>query len=203
MSLNISRTLSDASTDQSGDAGPPARKRTSKTVRAAAQRDTLTQAVVDELTSWNPVQFLGLFKHMHKDAISLVHLSVLMELQANGSMPMGKLADAIGVSVASTTGIVDRMERRGFVVRRHDETDRRVVLVEATAAAADVFTAIDFHRREGLRALLAGLDDAQLHALLDGHRALRAARAAFGAKYGVQKLSAMARKMGADAEGSR
>jgi DNA-binding MarR family transcriptional regulator len=203
VSLNISGTLSDASTDPSGDAAAPARKRRSKTVRAAAARDALTQAVVDELTSWNPVQFLGLFKHMHKDAISLVHLSVLMELQANGSMPMGKLADAIGVSVASTTGIVDRMERRGFVVRRHDETDRRVVLVEATAAAADVFTAIDFHRREGLRALLAGLDDAQLRALLDGHRALRAARAAFGAKYGVRKLSAMARKMSADAEESR
>jgi len=149
----------------------------------SAEHDNLAQAVVDELTSWNPVQFFGLFKHMHKDAISLVHLNVLVELRANGAMPMGKLAEAIEVSVASTTGIVDRMEKRGFVVRRHDDADRRIVLVEATAAADDVFEAIDFHRREGLRTLLRSLTQDELRGLLEGHRALRAARSAFGAKY--------------------
>ena len=167
MPLNISDTLTESSTPH----------------RRSAAREALARAVVDELTSWNPVQFFGLFKHMHKDAISLVHLNVLVELRTNGPMPMGKLAEAIGVSVASTTGIVDRMEKRGFAVRRHDDTDRRIVLVEAAPASNDVFEAIDFHRREGLRTLLGGLSQEQLRGLLEGHRALRAARAAFGAKY--------------------
>jgi DNA-binding MarR family transcriptional regulator len=174
--LNISDSLTAA-------ARPPRKRQT------ARSRDALAQAVVDELTSWNPIQFLGLFKHMHKDSISLVHLNVLVELRANGSMPMGKLAEAIGASVASTTGIVDRMERRGLVLRRHDDEDRRIVLVAATPAADDVFQAIEFHRREGLRALLSSLSDDELRGLLEGHRALRAARAAFGAKYIVRTPS--------------
>ncbi len=48
-------------------------------------------------------------------------------------MPMSKLADALDVSVASLTGIIDRMEARGLVERRREPGDRRVVLVHRTA----------------------------------------------------------------------
>src|SRR2546427_13210759 len=93
----------------------------------AARRRKIAQAVVAELTSWNPREFMGMFKRMHKGALSLIHLNVLVELEANGPMSMGHLADVLEVSVASATGIVDRMEKRGFLERRHDEEDRRVV----------------------------------------------------------------------------
>ena len=50
-------------------------------------------------------------------------------LDTEGPTSMGRLAEALDISVASMTGIVDRMEERGLVERRHEGKDRRVVLV--------------------------------------------------------------------------
>jgi DNA-binding MarR family transcriptional regulator len=141
------------------------------------RRAILEQAVVDEMTSWNPLEFLGAFKSMHKGSLSLVHLNVLVELANQGPMPMGRLAEALEVSVASTTGIVDRMEKRGFVERRHDDEDRRMVVVHPTDAAANFFSALQQRRRDGLARLIDTLSDRQLMGLVSGHRALRRARA--------------------------
>jgi DNA-binding MarR family transcriptional regulator len=147
-------------------------------VRSTTRRQRLTNDLVNELTSWNPRELIGAFRKWHRGELSLIHLNVLTLLDVNGPMPMSRLAEALDVSVASATGIVGRMEERGFVERRHDVADRRVVLVTATDAAADVFRDIDQHRRDGLRRLLGRLSDDEIAGLLDGHRALRAARAA-------------------------
>ena len=92
---------------------------------------------------------------------------------------MGRLAVALDVSVASATGIVTRMEGRGLVERTHQEHDRRVVLVRRTTAGEDVFRAIDERRRAGLWRVLDHLTDDELIGFLAGHRAMRAARAAY------------------------
>jgi DNA-binding MarR family transcriptional regulator len=157
--------------------------------RPARQRK-LAQAVVDELTSWNPRDFMGMFKRLHKGALSLIHLNVLIELETGGPMSMGRLAEVLEVSVASATGIVDRMEKRGFVERRHDEEDRRVVLVHMTQAGRDVFTSIEERRREGLGKLLESLTEDELTGLLKGHRALRAARVKHGVKSAAEAADA-------------
>src|SRR4051794_41853404 len=59
--------------------------------------------------------------------LSLVHLNVLMTLEAEGPLPMGALAEAMDVSQASVTGIVDRMEQRDLVERQRGDEDRRGV----------------------------------------------------------------------------
>lgn len=53
-----------------------------------------------------------------------------------GPMPAGELAQAIGLSTAATTKLIDRLERRGLVRRVRAEADRRSVLVEMTPDAA-------------------------------------------------------------------
>src|SRR4029078_10591448 len=80
-------------------------------------------------------------------------------------------------SVASITGVIDRMEARGLVERRRDSEDRRVILVPPGRGGGNLFEDIGKRRRLGLAALLSKLSDAQLQGLLEGHRALRAARA--------------------------
>jgi DNA-binding MarR family transcriptional regulator len=145
-------------------------------------RETVTREIVEEMTAWSPIQMMGAYRRLHRGGLSLVHLHVLALLDAGGPLSMGRLADALDVSVASATGIVTRMETKGLVRRRHDEGDRRVVLVEATDAAHDVFREIDDRRREGLAQVLEHLGDDDLAALLTGHRALRAARAAYVAE---------------------
>jgi len=146
------------------------------------RREALEADVVAELSSWNPREFVAAFRRWHQGSISLAHLNVLTLLEAEGPMSMSRLADALDVSVASATGIIDRMEARDLVRRRHDTADRRVVLVEPAAGAAALFEGIDARRRQGLERLLARLTDDELAGLLLGHRALRAARTELNAE---------------------
>jgi DNA-binding MarR family transcriptional regulator len=142
-------------------------------------RRPLADDVLAELTSWQSRLRMAAFQAWAHDTLSLVHLSVLSALEANGPMSMTRLADTMDVSVASATGIVTRMEKRGVVRRRHDEDDRRVVMVEITSAGAKVSKVMEAHRNERLRKVLDGLTDEELASFLFGLRALAAARLRF------------------------
>jgi DNA-binding MarR family transcriptional regulator len=142
----------------------------------SAGRSSLQQELLDEMTAWSPRDRGGAFKTWHRDALSLVHLNVLTTLEAEGPLPMSRLAEAMDVSDASATGIVDRMEKRGLVERRHGTGDRRQVLVHATDAGAGVFRDIAAHRRAALSCVLAELTEDEMAALLTGMRAIHAAR---------------------------
>src|SRR3954452_12027084 len=130
------------------------------------------------MTSWTPRERMLAFRSWLKGSLSLIHLHVLTVLEADGPLPMSRLADMLDVSVASTTGIVGRMEERGLVERSHGETDRRVVLVKPTPAGIAIFRDMTEHRRQQLTALYTRLTDDELTALLTGLRAMRNARIA-------------------------
>ena len=146
--------------------------------RAAASRK-LVEEVVDEIASWNPREFFAAFTRLHHGQVSLVHLNVLIMLEAGGPLSMSRLAEALDISVASATGVVDRMEARGLVERRRDTDDRRVILVHPAEGGRRLFAEIDAKRREMLGVILHRLTDAELRGLLLGQRALRTARAGF------------------------
>ena len=137
----------------------------------------MVEAVIDELTNWNPRERMGMFRKWLAGSLSIVQLHVLTILETAGPVSMGKLADALDVSVASATGIVDRMEQRSLVERRHDETDRRIVLVHPTDAGLAVFNDLAEMRRAGLVDILDRLSNRELMALLIGLRAMSRARA--------------------------
>ena len=144
------------------------------------RREVLVDEVLGELTNIRMKDWMGALKRWQQGSLSMVHLNVLMLLQSNGAMPMSRLADLLDVSVASATGIVDRMEKRGVVERRHSETDRRVVEIHLTRRGLAVFTVMHSERRKRLQKIVALMSDAELGALLVGLRALRTARESIG-----------------------
>jgi DNA-binding MarR family transcriptional regulator len=160
--LNISDTLNDAGEVAAAQPGLD---------RAGLERELL-----DEMTAWSPGDRRGALKTWHAHALSLVHLNVLTGLEVEGPLSMRRLAELMDVSDASATGIVDRMEKRGLVERRHDTADRRVVLVHLTEAGARVFSEMADRRREMLSKVLAVLSPDELAALLVGMRAIHSAR---------------------------
>ncbi|MDL2335458.1 MAG: MarR family transcriptional regulator [Chloroflexota bacterium] len=144
------------------------------------RREVLVDEVLGELTNIRMKDWLGALKRWQDGALSMVHLNVLMLLRSNGPLPMSRLADLLDVSVASATGIIDRMEKRGVVERQHSESDRRVVEIHLTRRGNAVFTVMDAERRKRFRKLVALMGDSELSALLIGLRALRVARESLG-----------------------
>jgi DNA-binding MarR family transcriptional regulator len=61
--------------------------------------------------------------------INATDLNCLNILSFSGSLTAGELAKATGLTTASITGVVDRLETAGFVHRERDQADRRRVVV--------------------------------------------------------------------------
>jgi len=62
--------------------------------------------------------------------INATDLNCLNILSFSGHMTAGELARATGLTTASITGVVDRLEEAGFVTRERDPHDRRRVVVQ-------------------------------------------------------------------------
>jgi DNA-binding MarR family transcriptional regulator len=89
-------------------------------------------------------------------------LRVLFLLRDDGPVSIGALADRLGVSLASASETIDRIERHQFVVRRHREDDRRVVECRLTARGEQLVEEIAGIRLEGMRRLLGVLTPDEL-----------------------------------------
>ncbi len=161
--------------------------------RRDTAREALTEQLLAEVTAWTPRDRAGAFKRWHQGSLSLIHLSVLSTLEAKGAQSMGVLADELDVSVASATGIVDRMEKHGLVVRKHSASDRRVVLVEPTQPGLEAALLVGDDRRARFAHLLQSLTDDQLAALLDALRTMRTAAAMADAGEAIETSAAAVR----------
>ncbi len=65
-------------------------------------------------------------------------LNALRRLEPGRPVSMRELAAALGCDSSNVTGIVDRLEQQGLVERRTCAHDRRVKLLEVTAAGVDL-----------------------------------------------------------------
>ena len=149
------RTITDGS--PATDA-PSRRRRTSD--------DELIDAVVSDLH-----QMIGSLRcagtgRMVKAGISMTHLHILWVLEHHGDLTMSRLADLLDVSVSNATGLIDRMEERGLVERIRVPSDRRVVLVRASAEGARIRDEIEALKQDRLRSILGRLDPAGLRRVL-------------------------------------
>jgi DNA-binding MarR family transcriptional regulator len=151
-------------------------------------------AVLDELSGWGAQDRLRMFTAWHRGALSLVHLSVLAMLEAQGPTPMSAIADALDVSQASATGIIDRMEERGLVERQRAEDDRRVVSIHLTDHGVAVSREMIEQRRERLRRLLEEMSPDEVEGFLKGIRAMRGARERLVAALGEDREPAQERE---------
>ena len=59
-------------------------------------------------------------------------LTVVKMLEQIGDLSLSELSDRIRAQNSTVTGIIDRMEREGLVVRERSTTDRRVVFIRLT-----------------------------------------------------------------------
>ena len=71
---------------------------------------------------------------LQKYGLTAPQLAALYTIQRKQPIAVGALAKEIHLSQGTVTGILDRLEKRGLVVRTRGNQDRRSVLVELTEA---------------------------------------------------------------------
>ena len=90
----------------------------------------------------------------------------LLWLGSEGELTMGALAQRVGITEKTITGVVDRMEREDYLLRERSEEDRRVVHVKLTKKGQGVFKRCDLEMRERMGQFLQLLDPDDRCALL-------------------------------------
>jgi len=81
-------------------------------------------------------------------------MSACVQLQLAGRQTMGEFAAGMGVSRATATEMIERLEERGLAVREHDESDRRVIVARLSDAAAAEASAVIGRRRQDVEEAL-------------------------------------------------
>jgi DNA-binding MarR family transcriptional regulator len=59
-------------------------------------------------------------------------LLILMEISRNSEISPGEIAQAVSLSQATVTGILERMAKRQLLTRKRSESDRRRILISLT-----------------------------------------------------------------------
>src|SRR5215213_3372635 len=80
-----------------------------------------------------------LFSHAVADraGINPTDLETLDILVRSGPMTAGRLAELTGLTTGAITGLVDRLERRGYARREPHPSDRRSVIVQPLTEIAE------------------------------------------------------------------
>jgi DNA-binding MarR family transcriptional regulator len=133
------------------------------------KREEIMQAITEKFRemSTETIMFhqavadvLGLHITDHK-SLELIHRF--------GAMPAGRLAELTGLTTGSITGIIDRLEKAGYVRRISDPKDRRRTIVESTRnrKLERKIETIFVHLHERMHKLMSSYSDRELAFLLE------------------------------------
>jgi DNA-binding MarR family transcriptional regulator len=87
--------------------------------------------------SWKRVQRSWERNLASSVGLTITELRILKSLSISGPSPMVKFANALYMTPASITGLVDRLEAEKLVERERGSEDRRVVNVKLTSKGED------------------------------------------------------------------
>ncbi|MDY6916720.1 MAG: MarR family transcriptional regulator [Chloroflexota bacterium] len=104
--------------------------------------------------------------------LTMPQLKVVLLLFLNGQMRMSDIASALGVSLATATGVVDRLVDRGIILRENDASDRRVVLCRLSEKGQSLTDVLWQSARERARELLLAMTPSRLQLVNEALEAL-------------------------------
>lgn len=87
--------------------------------------------------------------------LTLAQWRALVVIGRKDRVRVGDISSRTGLSLPSTSRLIRRLERRGYVSTARDETDRRATLVSLTPEGHRVRAAVIGHRRGLMNAALA------------------------------------------------
>lgn len=84
---------------------------------------------------------------LYKGEITLQQYITLNFLSSQNDAAMGAIAKCLRVSLPAATGVVDRLIRGGYAIRRGDPKDRRIVRISITPKGEEIVKRIIRQRK--------------------------------------------------------
>ena len=109
---------------------------------------------------------LNLSKELNNGNVSFPQFFLLGYLANEDFLTMTDISKKMGHSTAAATGLVDRLEKLGYVQRMHAQDDRRKVMVQITRKGIDLVERIREEIVTSLVDLMEDLDKEDQDALL-------------------------------------
>jgi DNA-binding MarR family transcriptional regulator len=141
--------------------------------RRSARRAELTEALDREGRRTGSLGMLHAKAMAGRAGVHMTDFEALDVLDWTGPIAAGELAQRVGVTSGAITGVIDRLERDGWVRRVADPADRRRVIVEMVPDRIDLAeqAAMFSPLIADLAAVNDRFDDDQLAIVLDYLRA--------------------------------
>lgn len=96
------------------------------------RRQEISDRYLNSVEEINRIMYSGRLHEWQGMDLSISQFNTLVMLKQMGSMRMGMISYYLKNTLAATTSIVDRLEKKDLVVRTKDPDDRRVVICELT-----------------------------------------------------------------------
>lgn len=111
----------------------------------------------------------ALDERLGDQGVSTPRSKVLFEVSRRGPVRLTDLARAVGITQGTASTLIDALAREGLIERQADDSDRRVTLLQTTAAGqrqAESWAAAYSSAAEEVFAVLSGADQVMLTELL-------------------------------------
>ncbi|MEV4639432.1 MarR family transcriptional regulator [Actinoplanes sp. NPDC049548] len=131
-------------------------------------RSAAEQAIVE--STRRVIASAVLFSHQVAEHLKLgpSDAQFMTLLDIHGPLTPGRLAELTGLKTGTVTGVLDRLERAGFVRRDRDPHDRRKVIVSPEVAQIAKLMAPHYQgQADRMRTVLGRYDDDQLAVIAD------------------------------------
>ena len=155
--------------------------------------ESVDNKLIESTLELSEKAFRELFPILPKEWLSLdlstPQLKVVLLLLVNGPCRMSVIASALGVSLATGTGVVDRLVERGIVVREGDPEDRRVVLCRLSSKGEKMLLGLVQLARNHAEMMFRSLSIEKLMAVRAGLEALLEAGEATKDQLGIGAAS--------------
>jgi DNA-binding MarR family transcriptional regulator len=134
-----------------------------------SNREEIIQAIIEKRREMSTETIM--FHQSVADVLGL-HITdhkCLDLIRQYGAMPAGRIAELTGLTTGAVTGIIDRLEKAGYVRRANDPKDRRRTIVEPirNKKLERKIEAIFIPFHEKMHKLLSSYSDGELDFLLD------------------------------------
>ena len=115
---------------------------------------------------------LNLSSELNKGNVSFPQFFLLTYLSSEEYLTMSDIAKKMGHSTAAATGLVDRLEKLGYVERVHAAEDRRKIMVRITTKGVELVSRMRAEIATDLAGILAGMDEDQAETVEHTKRAI-------------------------------